>query len=331
MQQQQLARLEPVFVTGTGTDVGKTYVTALLCRALNEWLNDERSAGLCDGNSAGLGDGHNDGISAGLKGGARAAVRYYKAAISGSNNFFDSDASFVIENAGLDQNLATATSYLYREPVSPHLAYCNEVAAGNMPLKPSMAEVLANCAHVHDSCTLTVLEGSGGIYCPLWCSPKHLSAALGASAYPSAEVGDSVLQRAELDDCCTICDFMHLLARFYGGLKIVVVADAKLGCINEVLTTLQSLKHEGFDLNRVVVILNHYDPSSLMQRNNVGMIESLTKIPVVATVQTGQTSLELTPTLRHFFSSTTALPEDERRSLFQISQGLKWWPKWRRF
>lgn len=291
--------LEPVFVTGTGTDVGKTYVTALLCRALNDWLKAE----------------------------SRGVVRYYKAAISGVANFFDSDAGFVIKNAGLDQDIVTAASYLYREPVSPHLAYCNEVAAGNMPLKPSIAEAFAACAHVHDSCALTVLEGSGGIYCPLWCTPNYLSAAVRANAYPSTEAGDSVLQRSELDDCCTICDLMRVLNDSYGGLKIVVVADAKLGCINEVLTTLQSLKHEGFDLNRVVVILNHYDPSSLMQRNNVGMIESLTKVPVVATVGTGQTSLELSSALRQFFCSSDPLPEDTRRALFQISQGLKWWPK----
>lgn len=298
-KKQRIAHLEPVFVTGTGTDVGKTYVTALLCRALNDWLKAE----------------------------SRGVVRYYKAAISGVANFFDSDAGFVIKNAGLDQDIVTAASYLYREPVSPHLAYCNEVAAGNMPLKPSIAEAFAACAHVHDSCALTVLEGSGGIYCPLWCTPNYLSAAVRANAYPSAEAGDSVLQRSELDDCCTICDLMRVLNDSYGGLKIVVVADAKLGCINEVLTTLQSLKHEGFDLNRVVVILNHYDPSSLMQRNNVGMIESLTKVPVVATVGTGQTSLELSSALRQFFSSSDPLPEDTRRALFQISQGLKWWPK----
>lgn len=298
-KKQRIAHLEPVFVTGTGTDVGKTYVTALLCRALNEWL----------------------------KKGPIGAVRYYKAAISGSENIFDSDAGFVIKNAGLEQHPATTTSYLYAEPVSPHLAYYNEVVAGKMPMEPSLTAVLGDFAYVYDSCTLTVLEGSGGIYCPLWCTPNYLSAAVRANAYPSAEAGDSVLQRSELDDCCTICDLMRVLNDYYGGLKIVVVADAKLGCINEVLTTLQSLKHEGFDLNRVVVILNHYDPSSLMQRNNVGMIESLTKVPVVATVGTGQTSLELSSALRQFFSSSEPLPEDTRRALFQISQGLKWWPQ----
>ena len=61
---QRIAHLEPVFVTGTGTDVGKTYVTALLCRALNDWLKAD----------------------------SHGVVRYYKAAISGSENIFDSDA-----------------------------------------------------------------------------------------------------------------------------------------------------------------------------------------------------------------------------------------------
>ncbi len=275
---------EPIFVTGTGTDVGKTYVTALLCRALQAQLSAGESA-----QSAG-----------------QAAVRYYKAAISGADSIADSDAGWVIKMAGLHQDLRTATTYLYREPVSPHLAYCNEVAAGKTPPEPKLSQVLTDFTAVHDSCALTVLEGSGGIYCPLWCQPESLGMGRAASCY-------------------TICDLMReLVGRC--GLKVMVVADAQLGCINDVLTTVQSLKYEGFDLSRVAIILNHYEPSSLMQRNNVGMIESLTQLPVIATVQAGQTRLELSTAALQFLTADS-VSKEVYRALFQINQGLSWWPE----
>lgn len=302
MPSELKAHLEPIFVTGTGTDIGKTYITALLCRALNDWLKHERALSTPETSQ-------------------QAAVRYYKAAISGAESIAASDAGYVITEAGLNQDLATATTYLYGEAVSPHLAYCNEVAAGKFPKLPTLDQVRADFEAVYSSCALTVLEGSGGIYCPLWSDPVTLSAAL-AHPWPS---GAGALVRGVAADCYTICDLMREISASY-GLKLVIVANAKLGCINDVLTTVQSLKHEGFDLSRAVIILNHYDGSSLMQRNNVGMIEALTRIPVVATVSADQAHLELTPALKQFIRGET-LDDATRRSLFQSAQGLNWWPE----
>lgn len=302
MPSELKAHLEPIFVTGTGTDIGKTYITALLCRALNDWLKHERAP-------------------IAPKTAQQTAVRYYKAAISGADSIAASDAGYVITEAGLTQDLATATTYLYGEAVSPHLAYCNELAAGKAPQAPSLDQVRADFEAVYSSCALTVLEGSGGIYCPLWSDPAALAAAL-AHPWPS---GAGALVRGVADDCYTICDLMREITASY-GLKLVIVANAKLGCINDVLTTVQSLKHEGFDLNCAVIILNHYDKSSLMQRNNVGMIEALTRIPVVATVSADQAHLELTPALKQFIRGET-LDDAVRRSLFQSAQGLNWWPE----
>lgn len=302
MPSELKAHLEPIFVTGTGTDIGKTYITALLCRALNDWLKHERALSTPETSQ-------------------QAAVRYYKAAISGANSIAASDAGYVITEAGLTQDLATATTYLYGEAVSPHLAYCNEQAAGKAPQAPSLDQVRADFEAVYSSCALTVLEGSGGIYCPLWSDPAALAAAL-AHPWPS---GAGALVRGVADDCYTICDLMREITASY-GLKLVIVANAKLGCINDVLTTVQSLKHEGFDLNCAVIILNHYDKSSLMQRNNVGMIEALTRIPVVATVSADQAHLELSPVFKQFIRGET-IDDATRRSLFQSAQGLKWWPE----
>lgn len=303
MPSELKAHLEPIFITGTGTDIGKTYITALLCRALNDWLKHERALSTPETSQ-------------------QAAVCYYKAAISGANSIAASDAGYVIKEAGLNQDLATATTYLYSEAVSPHLAYCNEVAAGKFPKLPTLDQVRADFEAVYSSCALTVLEGSGGIYCPLWSDPAALTKGVAANPWPS---GAGALVRGVAADCYTICDLMREISASY-GLKLVIVANAKLGCINDVLTTVQSLKHEGFDLSRAVIILNHYDGSSLMQRNNVGMIEALTRIPVVATVSADQAHLELTPALKQFIRAET-LDDATRRSLFQSAQGLNWWPE----
>ena len=91
---QGQSRNVPIFVTGTGTDVGKTYVTAVLCK----YLQEKQQL---------------------LQGGA---VGFYKAAISGAESLAQSDAGYIKRNAGLSQADETLTSYLFQEAVSPHLA-----------------------------------------------------------------------------------------------------------------------------------------------------------------------------------------------------------------
>ena len=78
-----------LFITGTDTDVGKTYVTALLVKTL-------RSAGY--------------------------DVGYYKAAISGARTVEESDAGFVNRFAQICEPEDMLLSYLYQNAVSPHLA-----------------------------------------------------------------------------------------------------------------------------------------------------------------------------------------------------------------
>ena len=75
-----------LFITGTDTDVGKTYVTALLVKTL-------RSAGY--------------------------DVGYYKAAISGARTVEESDAGFVNRFAQIREPEDMLLSYLYQNAVSP--------------------------------------------------------------------------------------------------------------------------------------------------------------------------------------------------------------------
>ena len=122
-----------LFVTGTGTDVGKTYVTALLVKKL-------RQLGYTSG--------------------------YYKAAMSGNDRdergeLIPGDALFVQKTAGIAQPLEEMCPYVYEHAYSPHLASRLE---GNPVDLQVVEERFRAISPKYDYLTL---EGSGGILCPL--------------------------------------------------------------------------------------------------------------------------------------------------------------------
>lgn len=122
-----------IFITGTGTDVGKTFVTGLILKKLKE--NDVNAA-------------------------------YYKAAMSGNERRADGslvpgDALHVQTVSGIRQPLAEMCPYIYENAVSPHLASRLE---GN-PVR--MDRVLENFHKVCEKYDYVTMEGSGGILCPI--------------------------------------------------------------------------------------------------------------------------------------------------------------------
>ena len=123
-----------IFVTGTGTDVGKTYVTALIVKKL---------------------------VDAGIHAG------YYKAALSGAESIEESDAGYVKKIAGITQEDSSLLSYLYQNAVSPHLAARIE---GN-PVDPET--VKADFDRVKKEFDYVTVEGSGGIVCPIRWDEEH--------------------------------------------------------------------------------------------------------------------------------------------------------------
>ena len=120
------------FVTATGTDVGKTFVTALLVK---KWRDS--------------------GIDAG----------YYKAALSGAElrdgKWVAGDADYVKRIANLPDTQEQLVSYVYKEAVSPHLAARKE---GN-PVE--IAKVQADFEAATKRHEFIFAEGSGGIICPI--------------------------------------------------------------------------------------------------------------------------------------------------------------------
>ena len=158
-----------LFITGTGTDIGKTYVTGLIVKRLKE-------AGLCAG--------------------------YYKAALSGAElgadgSLLPGDALHVARTAALAEDEAIV-SYIYRDAVSPHLAARIE----NRPIDFGKVE-RDFCAAKERFDYLTV-EGSGGIICPLrWDEHEHvvlddLAVRLGLSALVVADAGLGTINAAVL-------------------------------------------------------------------------------------------------------------------------------------
>lgn len=122
-----------IFVAGTGTDVGKTYVAGLMVKKLKE-----------GGRSAG----------------------YYKAAMSGNERLGDGslipgDALYVKKVSGIAQPLGQMCPYVYEEAVSPHLASRLE---GN-PVRLDVVE--KGFGEVCREYEYVTVEGSGGILCPI--------------------------------------------------------------------------------------------------------------------------------------------------------------------
>ncbi|MCQ2090776.1 MAG: dethiobiotin synthase [Fibrobacter sp.] len=127
------------FVTATGTDVGKTFVTALLVK---KWRDS--------------------GIDAG----------YYKAALSGAElrngTWVAGDADYVKRIANLPDSQEELVSYVYKEAVSPHLAARKE---GN-PVE--LFKVCADFSAATKRHEFVFVEGSGGIICPIRYDDKKL-------------------------------------------------------------------------------------------------------------------------------------------------------------
>lgn len=262
----------PIFVTGTGTDVGKTYVTASLCRML---------------------------VDRGIN------VGYYKAAISGAEDLAHSDAGYVKGFAYLRQDDASLTSYLYKEAVSPHLA------AKHRGEKIELDRVLRDMLQVYGSFEQLVMEGSGGIFCPLrWdeASAKSKKHNDRHDALDSAESPKALVQRLRaLSDKVsarfTVLDLMCGIHNSSIGADVLVVADAALGVINDVVMTVQCLELHGIKPEHIGVILNRYIPKDAMYEDNYRMIELMTDVKVVGIMEDQSFMFKLTAAGLDFFAS----------------------------
>ena len=129
-----------IFVTATGTDIGKTFVSALLVKKM-------RAIGLNCG--------------------------YYKPALSGAvklenGNLLPGDCDYVVKTAGLNSEPMDCLSYCFEDAVSPHLAA--ERAGVNIDLNV----IKSDFNKLSKKYDYLVVEGAGGITCPFNLAENRL-------------------------------------------------------------------------------------------------------------------------------------------------------------
>ncbi|SDX53622.1 dethiobiotin synthase [Eubacterium barkeri] len=128
-----------LFIAGTGTDVGKTYVSGLLLKAL-------------------------------LDTGIQAA--YYKPVLSGAlsqgGRLIPGDAAQVCQMAGLHQAPGDCVSYCFGPALSPHLA------ARESGEDIELSKIQRDFAIHKKSTDTLVVEGAGGLITPLTDGPAPL-------------------------------------------------------------------------------------------------------------------------------------------------------------
>ncbi|WP_196593730.1 dethiobiotin synthase [Pectinatus sottacetonis] len=208
-----------LFITATGTDIGKTYVTGLIVKKM-------RDAGFNCG--------------------------YYKAAISGADSVKESDAGYVNQFAGIGQSDDSLVPYLYKEAVSPHLA-------SKLEKNPVEMSVVKDGFYKNaQKFSYLTMEGSGGIVCPIRYDAK-------AKMF--------------------LKDIIRELS-----LPCLIVADAGLGTINEVVLTVEYMKTHSLIIKGI--ILNNYS-GGVMQDDNIKMIENMTGMEIIALVKKDDKELNI--------------------------------------
>lgn len=128
-----------IFITATGTDIGKTFVSALIVKKLRD---------------------------AGLKAG------YYKAALSGAivtkEGLIPGDVDYVNRISGMNESMDNLVSFVYENAVSPHLA-------SKIEKKPiEMEKIVEDFNRAAEKYEYLTMEGSGGIVCPIRYDDKKI-------------------------------------------------------------------------------------------------------------------------------------------------------------
>lgn len=128
-----------VYIIGTNTDVGKTFVSGLILKKLIE-----------------------EGLNAG----------YYKPVLSGAirsgDKLIPMDCEEIMKISGIKEEYSNMVSYILEHPYSPHLA--SEVEDVSI----SFEKIKEDYLKVKKKYDFILCEGSGGIICPINFSEKKI-------------------------------------------------------------------------------------------------------------------------------------------------------------
>ena len=213
-----------IFVTATGTDVGKTYISALIVKKMRDFN--------CN-------------------------CAYYKPVLSGAEivdeKLSAGDCEYVKKIASLEGDANDYSSYIFKFPLSPHLASSIE----NKPIK--LDKIKNDFDNKSKQTDYLVVEGAGGIVCPMDLSQE------------SPFLIKDIIKGLNLD--------------------IIIISSAELGSINSSVLTAEYAKN--YNINIKGFILNHYNSNNKMHIDNKLQIERLTGIPVIACVGNNDTDINI--------------------------------------
>lgn len=202
--------IKGIFITGTDTDIGKTYVTARLVKQLKQQ---------------------------GIK------VAYYKAALSGAKiingQMILEDMEVVFKYADLKRE-DCIVSFAYKDSYAPYLAA--KGTDDSVDLK-TIKRDLVKLEKSHD---LVIIEGSGGIICPLRDDDQQIM----------------------LTDVMMLADY-----------PLIIVSPSGLGSINSSVLTVEYAKKQGLKI--LGLIMNNFEKDNILHQANKIMIEKLSGFPVL--------------------------------------------------
>jgi dethiobiotin synthetase len=213
-----------IFITSTNTDVGKTFMTALVVKKLRD-------------------EGYNAG--------------YYKAALSGAeyidNELTAGDAHYVCKTAGLKNPPNSLVSFIYKTPVSPHLASRIE---GN-PVR--IDKVKSDFEDVKSQFDYVIIEGAGGLICPLRIDDEQ-----------------KIMQTDVIKSI---------------GTDMLLVTLSGLGTINSTMLTIEYAKQLGISVRGI--IMNRFESGNFLHEDNKKQVEFLSGIPVIGCVPENSSDLPI--------------------------------------
>ena len=257
-----------IFITGTGTDVGKTFVTGLILKKLNE-------------------SGKN--------------AAYFKAAMSGNvysetGDLIPGDAVWVKQASGITQPVREMCPYIYEHAYSPHLASRLE---GNPVRLDVVKKAFAKVCEAYDYVTV---EGSGGILCPLDIEENAVTGFHDSfrntpgksTGFPDEQfipsdqsiVPDKSITPDKDRRPLWLEDVIKEL-----GLACLIVADAGLGTINSVVLTVEYMRAKHIEIKGL--IFNHFHPGNVLEEDNLRMCAWRTGLKVLACVKDGDHELDI--------------------------------------
>lgn len=245
--------MKQFFITATDTDAGKTFVSCALIKALTNTLLTGHS---------------NTATSKPLK------VAAFKPISAGcdlvAGQLINEDAKLLSNFANCEQSITDINPIAFAEPIAPH------IAAKKQNRLITVSEINNHYQQVKSlNADVTLVEGAGGWRLPL--GPSRLVPPILEVLTPATELITT------MPGCANKKPPHQFLSDFVkvANLKVILIVNMKLGCLNHALLTYEAIKADGLDC--IGWIANCASSNAMNNlAENITELEQLLPIPNIA-------------------------------------------------